>query len=193
MLRVCSIPAGKSHCSFDKFEAYNEPLRHALKEAKAFAHGSNLIKWLTMVGQVDTGKSHLAVAICREWIKRGIPARYIYVPDLLDQLRNSYQAISASESYSALMEFILSVPLLVLDDLGTQKTSDWAKEKIVQIINHRHEHGLHLVVTMNCALENIPGDDEGRIASRLQREEWCRVLLLDAPEYSLYKRGVSHE
>ena len=190
MLRVCALPQGKLGCTFANFKAYNDSLKRALKTALEFAKGGDKVKWLTMHSKVDTGKSHLAVAICKEWIKRGIPARYIFVPDLLDQLRNSYQRISATESYSALMQFFLDVPLLVLDDLGTQKTSDWAKEKIVQIINHRYEYQKHLVVTMNCTLDNIPGDDEGRIASRLQRESWCRVLVLDAPEYSSYKRGI---
>lgn len=188
MLKVCALPDGKSICTFENFDAYNDSLKRALMKTKKFASGKDDTKWLTMHSKVDTGKSHLAVAICKMWIDRGVPARYIFVPDLLDQLRNSFVKTSETESYSNLMQFFLEVPLLVLDDLGTQKTSDWAKEKIIQIINHRYEYQLHLVVTMNCTLDEIPGDTEGRIASRLQREDWSKVLWLDAPEYSQYKR-----
>ena len=191
MLKFCSLPSGKAYCAFANFDAHNASLKSALKMAQEFAAGKDDLRWLTMFSKVDTGKSHLAVAICKEWIKRGIPARYIFVPDLLDQLRRGYEK-NGEDSYDSLMTFFLNVPLLVLDDLGTQKATTWAREKLTQIINHRHEYGLHLVVTMNCTLDEIPGDDEGRIASRLQRESWCRVLWLEAPEYSLYKRGIGN-
>jgi len=70
-----------------------------------------------------------------------------------------------------------NVPLLVLDDLGTEKKSPFACEQLQKIVDHRARSSLPLVVTTNKPLNQLPNDDEGRIASRLQREAWCKVAI----------------
>ena len=74
-----------------------------------------------------------------------------------------------------------------MDDFGAETISNFGFEKLFIIINHRAENGLHLVVTTNLALDNIPGDKEHRLASRLLRHRAGRVIEIDAPEYSVYK------
>ncbi len=182
MLRYCQLPADSVDMTFESFRS-SPLLQEALEAAKAMAAGE--IRWLTLLSEVDRGKTHLAVAICRERLSRGEPAKYAYVPLLLDELRAGYD----NDSYQTRMQQFLDIPLLVLDDLGLNiKPSPWAMEKLNTIIDYRYINGKDLVVTMNCPINAIPGDDVGRIGSRLQRVRSSRVVVIGAPEYRL-----SHE
>jgi len=73
--------------------------------------------------------------------------------------------------------------LLVLDDLGVQRPTEWAMERLMTIINHRYENGLPLMATKNKSVESLPGDDEGRIGSRLKRFVPGKVVVMEGPEY----------
>jgi DNA replication protein DnaC len=184
LLKYCYLPAGTDFQTFNTFRPYTTKLRVALDAARAVADPSGELKWLTLISKVDRGKSHLAVAICREWLKRDMPARYVFVPDLLDELRAGYER-EGDESFLPRMYFYKTVPMLVMDDLGSEKPSAWVVEKLTTIINSRYENGLHLVVTTNRALDNLPGDVENRIGSRLRRHCQGKVVLIDdAEEYT---------
>lgn len=194
LIHLCELPVGSGSLCFDKFECGKvKVLSKALNSAKDIVAGRLL--WLVLQGDVARGKTHLAVAICQEWLRQGKVAKYIFVPMLLDWLRQGYQEEKVAEMQGCLpnigfdqrLKFIMEVPLLVLDDLGVQKPSGWANEKIMTIIDYRYINNLPLVVTTNKSLENLPGDDEHRVASRLMRFERGRLILLDAPEYK--KRG----
>jgi DNA replication protein DnaC len=182
MLKFCELPAATEDWIFEKFD-YSGPLREAYEAALELAEERG-IKWLALVGPVDTGKSHLAVAICRRWLARGKPARYVLVPLMLEELRAAYQ----SGAYDRQMDFLLKVPLLVLDDLGTQKPTEWAMEKLMQVIDYRYVNALPLVVTTNKSLDNLPGDTEHRIGSRLLRATFGKVVTVNAHEYRLRKK-----
>ena len=179
LLRYCDLPEKTEAKTFEAFEARDELCREAKQVAYKMARGDDEVIFLTLLSKTGRGKSHLAIAICREWLKRSTPAKYAFVPELLDQIRDSYrQDELTGQTYSRLLEFLGTVPLLVLDDLGTEKKSEWACEKLQTIVDRRARSALPLVVTTNKSLDNLPNDDEGRIASRLQREIWCRVVLL---------------
>ena len=87
---------------------------------------------------------------------------FTIVPDLLDHLRSTFGPSSEVE-YDERFETIRDVALLVLDDLGTENTTAWAREKIYQIINHRYNYQLPTVMTTNVWPHGI----EPRVASRL--------------------------
>jgi len=184
-LKLCKLPVGTEHITFENFETGgNTSLIEALNCAKALADGTEELRWLTLIGKVDRGKTHLAVAICRRWMERGIAARYAFVPLLLKELRDGFE-LEGEHSYRLKMNFICNVGLLVLDDLGVEKDSPWAQEQIQTIVHYRGINGLPLVVTSNKQLDEMPIDPERRIASRLQRESWCRVVVLDVGEHRL--------
>jgi DNA replication protein DnaC len=183
MLKFCQLPAATESWTFENFDA-SGPLREAYEAALELAEERG-IKWLTLVGPVDTGKSHLAVAICRRWLARGKPARYVLVPLMLEELRAGYQF---EGEYDRRLEFLLKVPLLVLDDLGTQKPTEWAVEKLMQVIDYRYVNALPLVVTTNKPLDNLPGDSVHRIGSRLLRATFGKVVTINAHEYRLRKK-----
>jgi len=183
MLRFCRLPAATEGWTFEQFDA-SGPLREAYTAALELAEERGNLKWLTLIGPVDIGKSHLAVAICRRWLDRGKPAYYVLVPLMLENLRACYEG---RVSFDREFNFLLNVPLLVMDDLGSQKPSEWAMEKLMQIVDYRYMHKLSLVVTSNYTPANLPGDIEHRIGSRLLRADFGKVVVINAPEYRLRK------
>ncbi len=124
--------------------------------------------WLVMQGNYGSGKTHLAAAIANAAVARGIRTVMMTVPNLLDTLRAGYQ----DNTYQARLEELRSVPLLVLDDFGTQNATPWAREKLFQIVNDRYIHRLPLVVTTNQEFSQI----EPRIRSRLQDTRLAVVI-----------------
>ena len=102
MLRYCNLPADTEDMTFEGFRT-SPSLQEAFEAAKALATGD--IRWLTLMSKVDRGKTHLAVAICRDRLARGEPAKYMYVPLLLDELRSGYN----NDSYQVRMQQFLDV------------------------------------------------------------------------------------
>jgi len=186
-LRFCQLPADSERMTFENF-ACREGLEEALDCAKKVATGE--LNWLTLMSLPDRGKTHLIIAICRHWLSRGKPARYIYIPLLLNELREGYD--TQGRDYANRLDLFLNIPLLVLDDLGVQRPTPWANEQLHMIIDYRYMQGLPLVVTTNKPLGELPGDDEHRIASRLQRAENSRVVVIDAPEHRMVKDDNNH-
>jgi len=176
-IRLCALPRGTEDMTFKGFKEYPD-----IKEALTAAHNitTGKVKWLALLGGVDLGKTHLAIAICREWLSRGLPARYAYVPILLDELRRGF-GNTGELSYDSQFKFFCTVELLVLDDLGTESATPWVQEKLDTIVDYRLVHNLPLVITSNLAIHELPI----RIASRLQRFEEGRVVVLEGQEYRL--------
>lgn len=137
--------------------------------------------WIFFHGQCGTGKTHLAAAIANHYIgHQGGRALFTIVPDLLDHLRSTFNpAESSGLTYDQLFQDVREVPLLILDDLGTENATPWAKEKLFQIFNHRYNEGLATVVTSNHDFDQI----DARIVSRLGDSQMCRYVLIDAPDY----------
>ncbi len=191
-LRLCKLPADTEDMTFETFDTYGNPsLIEALNYARALADRTDEVRWLTLIGKVDRGKTHLAVAICRRWMERGTAARYAFVPLLLKELRDGFE-LEGEQSYRLKMNFLCDVGLLVLDDLGVERSTSWGLEQLQTIVHSRGINGLPLIVTANKELDRICGDkneDERlasmRISSRLQRETWCRVMVLDTGEHRL--------
>jgi len=131
----------------------------ALEAARSFASAPK--GWLVLVGVSGCGKTHLAAAIANQRLSQGEPVFFASIPDLLDHLRSAFSPVR-EESYDAIFEQVRTAPLLVLDDLGTQSTTPWAREKLFQILNHRYVAELPTVVTA-LTLEDM----EERWRSRL--------------------------
>lgn len=187
LLKYCELPEGSENQTLETFRPGNYPsLKEAHHWSKALAEESDNIKWLTLSGGRDLGKSHLAKGVCRRRLESGKPAKYVFVPSLLLWLRESFERQKLGDpglTLSARMKILCEVPLLVMDDLGTQRPTEWAMEQLMIIINHRYEYNLPLMVTTNKAVDNLPGDDEGRIGSRLIRFVPGHVVVMEAPEY----------
>jgi len=122
-------------------------------------------------------KTHLAAAIAHEALDRGERVLFAVVPDLLDHLRATFGPQS-TVAYDERFELVRSVPLLVLDDLGAESATPWAREKLYQLINHRYNERLSTVMTTNLKPDMI----EPRIYSRLCDPACGMKLTIRAPD-----------
>ncbi len=103
--------------------------------------------WLVLAGTYGCGKTHLAAAIANaQGEHAGEDVMLILVPDLLDHLRAAYNP-QASTSYDRRFDEIKKIPMLVLDDLGTESATPWAREKLFQLLNYRYDALLPTVIT----------------------------------------------
>ncbi len=144
--------------------------------AKAYAEEPS--NWLLITGPSGTGKTHLAAAIANERARRGEDVLFVVVPDLLDYLRAAFSPESTI-SYDRRFDEVKTVSLLVLDDLGTESATPWAREKLYQLLNFRYNAHLPTIITMATPIEDL---DE-RIQTRILDHRRCTHLTLDIPAY----------
>lgn len=143
--------------------------------------------WLVFSGPSGSGKTHLAAAIVNERIKPGFPALYMTVPDLLDKLRASYSPDSEAP-FDESLDNLKNAPLLVLDDLGVQSGTAWAKEKLDQLLNARFNNELPTAIITAIPIEQL----EDRLRTRMTDPRLCRVFTLEE-EYTLAEYSWSPE
>jgi DNA replication protein DnaC len=151
-------------------------LKKALSYAKLMA--DNPVGWLLLMGKFGCGKTHLAAAIANYREAQGFPVLFVVVPDLLDYLRSTFNP-SSPVSYDRLFEEIRTVNLLILDDLGSQNTTPWAREKLFQLLNFRYNAELPTVITTSLLLE----EQDPRIRTRLQDLRLCINFAITAPPF----------
>jgi len=152
-------------------------LEKAVKAATTFAAKPR--GWLVLTGPYGCGKTHLAAAIANTMADKGNPPLFIMVPDLLDHLRATFSPTS-NISYDRRFDEIRTAPLLVLDDLGAQSSSPWAKEKLHQLFNYRYNAELPTVLTV--AVDMLESIDE-RLRVRLLDERLCTICAITTPAY----------
>jgi DNA replication protein DnaC len=147
--------------TFDTFQSETPEQVRALETLRTYSE--TLSGWIVLSGSVGTGKTHLAAAVANATLENGHQTvMFAVVPDLLDHLRATFDP-SRGVDYDKRFNDIRDTFLLVLDDLGTENATPWAKEKLYQIINHRYNQQLPTVITTNQAERAV---DE-RIVSRM--------------------------
>ena len=104
-----------------------------------------------LYGTKGTGKTKLAAIIANERARAGSPVLFASVPDLMADIRNSFKDGTTSEAVQA----VKNTPFLVLDDLGSEKMSEWVGEQLFCIVNHRYNEQLPTVVTSNYSPTQI--------------------------------------
>jgi len=149
----------------------------AAKQFAADAHG-----WFILVGPSGSGKTLLAASIANERIKLGQSVFFQTVPELLDHLRSAF-APGSEMAYDELFDKVCNTPLLIMDDLGVQASTAWAKEKLDQLFNYRFSHELPTVVTTSTPIDNL---DE-RIRTRLNSPRFSRVYVIEQKASALHE------
>jgi DNA replication protein DnaC len=148
----------------------------------AFDFAKNPEGWLVFMGETGSGKTHLASAIVNYRYEMGKPALFVVVPDFLDHLRSAFNPES-KVSYDRLFESVKTAPLLVLDDFGEQSTNPWVKEKLYQLINYRYNSRLPTVITTRLSLDEIMGEVDSSISSRLVDRNISVTFAILAPDF----------
>lgn len=175
LARVSGLTPAMQAMTFEAFTTPSDDLRAALDEARQFAATPE--GWLYLYGGTGRGKTHLMAAIAQALVGRGIPALYVVVPSLLDKLRSSMNG--RDEGFWELWRQIQSAEVLLLDDLGAEKSSEWAIEKLYILINDRYLARSPMVVASNLRA----GEIGGRIGSRLCDVRLATHVSIAAPDY----------
>jgi DNA replication protein DnaC len=180
-LSSLSLHAAQTFDAFDlrKGElpkAEEENLKQALTYARAFA--DNPEGWLILTGTYGCGKTHLAAAIANHNIGQGRPVLFVVIPDLLDHLRATFNPQS-TVSFDQRFEEVRRAPLLVLDDLGTESTTPWAREKLYQVFDYRYNARLPTVITTATPIEEL----DPRLATRMLDVSLCTPYAILVPAY----------
>jgi DNA replication protein DnaC len=151
-------------------------LKNAFEIAREFAETPK--GWLVFTGPYGCGKTHLAAAIGNYQAGIGFPPLMVSIPDLLDHLRATFSP-NSTVSLDRRFEEIKNARLLILDDLGTQSATPWAKEKLYQLFNYRYNAELPTVITTS----STPDELDPRLYSRMQDERLCTVIVIPVPPY----------
>ena len=168
--------------------------RPAYNAALAFAREPR--GWLVIHGPKGNGKSHLAAAISNYLVDEArTPTLFLTAPDLLHALRAEVRESKASHGPGAaepdgseLLDVVREAPVLVLDDLGAERWTQWSEEQMFLMFDYRYRLELPTVILTNEVLKSFPG----RIYSRMGDRLLSRVVYNPAPDYRWGEDRVTH-
>ena len=206
LLREARIPLRYQHCDFETFEEGHDPSQVKAKIiAQRYVEDFPLQKHgILFIGPCGVGKTHLAIAILKRLIReKKIRCLFYDFRELLKEIQSSYNPVSGT-SEMGVLEPVLKAELLVLDDLGAEKSSEWVSDTLSYIINYRYNSESATIITSNfeerISEEEFPegGIPEGkltkeslteRIGIRLRSRlfEMCKTIQLRGKDYRKHK------
>jgi len=130
---------------------------------------------LLLIGEPGTGKTHLAVAALRRLLARGFEGLFFDYQNLLDRIRAGFDPASGTSPREA-YESALDAEILLLDDLGAHRVTEWVEDTVTSIITYRCNHKKALIATTNL-VDADAGDrvfERGPLASG--KAEWKITL-----------------
>jgi DNA replication protein DnaC len=138
--------------------------------SEGFSNSANLI----LSGPTGSGKTSMAYAIGKEIYLLGHKVKIWQSAELFDEMRGTDQSRDVLDS-------VKNADLLILDDLGSERKTDWVEERLFLIIDHRWQWKLPVIVTTNLTAEQLPDKVSERIISRLM--DSSTFLVVDGKDY----------
>jgi DNA replication protein DnaC len=163
---------------------YQSMARKALAEAREFVRrylADPHCRGVMFTGGTGSGKTFLAAAIANALLERGVQVLFVVVPDLLDEIRASYDRTPDQDRAGELelMEAARNSEVLILDDLGAHNYTEWTRNKLYSIINYRLNNQLPIVITTNLLGEDLELHLGERTTSRIVQACQFVVLLVE--------------
>jgi DNA replication protein DnaC len=146
--------------------------RHVVNAVREYADAldANLAagRGLWLMGSTGTGKTTLGMLVAKTALAAGRTAAVYFTPKLLTQIRQTYQATDSEDAYEAFFKRLTSVDLLYIDDLGSERHTDWVVEQLYALVNERYENQRSVLVTSNAKADAGAGlqELEEQIGSR---------------------------
>jgi DNA replication protein DnaC len=154
LLAAARIPRRYEHCELASYHTDFPGANHSLAEAHFIV--SHFIreydprsgKGLLIVGEIGTGKTHLAVGTLKELVTRGIPCIFYDYRELLKEIQNSYNSTVQTTELDVLRP-VFEADVLVLDELGAVKPTEWVWDTVSLILNTRYNNNRTTIITTN--------------------------------------------
>ena len=161
-------------------EAFEIVKGYLLNRKENFRAGKGLL----LSGPCGTGKTHLGCAILNCALNDGYRAIYQNVPEMLDILQPEH---ADGEEQGELIAAACHAGVLLLDDLGAEKASEWTQKQLTIIIDARYRGNRPTIITTNLAGKSLADSCGARVYSRLMDESKITVVTLTAEDYRRQK------
>lgn len=187
-LNKVRIPARYADCNFNTYQTLTPSQEAAFKYAYTLATEFPAVeRGLLLTGSVGVGKTHLAVSILKALTERGFKCLFYEFGALLKEIQDSYNPRTQASELKILMP-VLDAEVLVLDELGASKPTDWVRDTMAHIINSRYNDRKLTIFTTNYLDERQNDREEtleDRIGVRLRSRlfEMCRTVSVGGEDY----------
>ncbi|MCZ2391789.1 MAG: ATP-binding protein [Acidobacteria bacterium] len=186
------LPKRYAHCHLTNYTPQNPSQRAALQYATNFMMEYPAVdRGLLFMGTVGVGKTHLAVSILKGLAERGFSCLFYEFGSLLKEIQDSYNPNTYTSELGVLSP-VLNTEVLVLDELGASKPTDWVRDTLGHIINSRYNDKKLTVFTTNY-LDIRPNDREETLEDRIgvrtrsRLFEMCKSIEITGSDY---RRGI---
>ena len=166
-----SVPDANAHHVAHRI--LQQAMTTAAGYANEFPHATK--PGLLFAGDAGCGKTHLAVATVRKLIEKGFDAVFWDYQTLLERIRASYDPETRGSNKDA-YQSALDAEILLLDDLGAYRSSDWVEDVVTGLITHRCNHRKPLIATTNLPDEEMGGKDAVRLSEGAARYDLRKTL-----------------